>query len=115
MDSSGEARPIQDHPSSHNSLAEREGGDKRITDDFVSISESVDFLVEIDQPFYRFFKEIMITEVPISGNEKEVSDIGCFYYSFEERQEILADEGLLIWNHVLIAFRRRKGGEEVPP
>ena len=93
----------------------RSGGDKRIADDFVPISEPVDFPVEIDQPLYRFFKEIMITEVPISGNEKEVFNIGCFYHSFEERQEILADEGLLVWNHILVAFRRRKGGKEVPP
>jgi hypothetical protein len=52
--------------------SKRGGGDKRVSDEFISIHESITSLAEIDDPFYWLIKEIGIAEIPISRNEEDL-------------------------------------------
>jgi len=63
--SSEEARELPDHPSSHSLLVERGRRKQRVSDEFVSVFESDNFLMEVDDPFRCFPKEKGITEIPV--------------------------------------------------
>ena len=45
---------------------------KRVSDEFVSVFESMTFLIEIDDSFCRLPKERGIIQIPVSGDKKNL-------------------------------------------
>ena len=82
---------------------------KRVSDQFVSIAESITLPIEVDDPLVWLSEETGIGEVPVPRDEKDPID-GCrFNRPLEEGKQELKYKGLLIWKDILIPFRWREG------
>lgn len=90
-------------------------GDKGVSDEFVSIFESMTSLIEIVNSFLKFSKEIRITQIPVSRYENNLSRRGGHQQPFKEGWKKLVNKGSLIWNHIFVSFCWRERGEEVTP
>ena len=92
------------------------GRDKRVSNEVISILESITSLTKIDDLSGRIFKEIGVTQVPIPGDEKDLVDRSGFQNSFEEGGKELVDEvffGLVSYLHIVL-LEGRKGEDHHP-
>ena len=89
--------------------------DKRVSDEFVSVFESITLLIEVEDFFRCFPKEKGISQVPVSGDEKNLLNRGRFQHPFKERGKKPVDEGFLVWDHVFVSLCRGEGGKKVTP
>jgi hypothetical protein len=94
-----------------------EGGrrNERVSDEFVSVFESITFLIEIDDFSGRFSEEKEITQIPVSRDKKDLLNGSGLGQSLEEREKKLVDEGFLIWDHLFVSLCWGQGGKKVAP
>ena len=52
------------------------GGDKGVTDEFISVLKPMTSPVEIDDSFDWLFEEIGVTQIPVSRDEEDLFDSG---------------------------------------
>jgi len=90
-----------------------EGGwrNEGVTDQFIPVWKPINILGKVNQAFPGVSKEVWVSKIPVSRNEKDQVSERFFNQCLEEREQKLINESFLVGNHILISLagsKRRK-------
>jgi hypothetical protein len=89
------------------------GRDKRITDQFIAVLETDAFPIKINNPGRGFFKQVIITEVPVSWNEENRLNRWGAPKFVKKREKEAVNEKFLVRDHVFVTPGRGERGEKI--